>query len=147
MANPAPAVISESKRFPVIWDYLATRLPTWRALLPETRPLRDVDWACGDDWLLKSAICNNGDAVIIRDSVPPARWLRIRLEASLWPGHWVAQRRFEPVPIWTPEGMRHVCVGIFTVNGKAAGAYARVSEKTVIDYAAVDAALLLDDDD
>jgi len=35
-------------------------------------------------------------------------------------------------------------VGVYTVNGEAAGAYARLSEKPVIDYAAVDIPLLID---
>jgi hypothetical protein len=33
------------------------------------------------------------------------------------------------------------------VNGKAAGAYGRMSERLVIDFAAVDVALLLEDDE
>ena len=40
-----------------------------------------------------------------------------------------------------------MCVGIYTVNGRAAGAYARLSEKPVIDFAAVDVALLLEDNE
>jgi hypothetical protein len=47
----------------------------------------------------------------------------------------------------TPIGPRHVCIGVYTVNGRAAGAYARFSAKPVIDFAAVDVALLLEDDD
>jgi glutathionylspermidine synthase len=147
VANPALAVISESKRFPIIWDELSAIMPTWRALLPETRDPRTVDWRREDGWLLKTAMCNNGDAVKIREAMSSAEWLRTRLAVQLSPARWVAQRRFDASPIATPAGRRYVCIGVYTVNGKAAGAYARLSEKPVIDFAAVDAALLLADDE
>jgi len=41
----------------------------------------------------------------------------------------------------------HACVGVYTVNGKAAGAYARLARKPVVDFEAVDAALLVEDDE
>jgi glutathionylspermidine synthase len=147
VANPALAVISESKRFPLTWERLSTALPTWRTLLPETRDPRNATWSRDDRWLLKTAMCNTGDTVSVREWMRPGEWLRARLGAQLTPGSWVAQRRFESVPVSTSVGPRHVCVGVYTVNGKAAGAYARLSKKQVIDFAAVDVALLLDDDE
>lgn len=147
VANPALAVISESKRFPVVWDRLSTPLPTWRSLLPETCDPREVQWSRDDTWLLKTAMCNNGDTVSVRELMRPADWLETRLAIRFTPGNWVAQRRFEPVPVSTPAGPRRVCVGVYTVNGKAAGAYARLSEKLLIDFAAVDVALLVEDDE
>ncbi len=146
VANPAAAVISESKRFPLVWERLSTALPTWHALLPETRDPRDAPWACSNDWLLKTAMCNNGDTVSIREMMRPANWLRTRMAVRLCPFNWVAQRRFKSLPVSTPVGPRHVCLGIYTVNGRAAGVYARMSEKPVIDFTAVDVALLLEGD-
>jgi glutathionylspermidine synthase len=147
VANPPLAVISESKRFPLVWEKLSTPLATWRALLPETRDPRDAPWPSDDGWLLKTALCNTGDTVSLRELMRPVDWLKTRLQALLSPDHWVAQRRFNSVALPTPFGRRHVCVGIYTVNGRAAGAYARLSEKPVIDFAAVDVALLLEDDE
>jgi hypothetical protein len=147
VANPGCAVISESKRFPLLWDHLATPLPGWRALLPETRDPRRAPWEHGEDWLLKTAMCNTGDAVCHRAWLPPRDWARTRFAARWFPGGWVAQRRFESLPVDTPLGPRHACVGVYTVNGRAAGAYARLAVKPVIDFAAVDAALLVEDDD
>jgi hypothetical protein len=147
VANPALAVISESKRFPLVWDRLSTRLPTWRALLPQTCDPRNAPWRRDSGWLLKTAMCNNGDTVSVRELMRPRDWLRTRWSARFFPGNWIAQRRFESVPLATPEGPRHVCVGVYTVNGKAAGAYARLSQKPLIDFAAVDVALLLEDDE
>ncbi len=147
VANPALAVISESKRFPLVWDRLSTRLPTWRSLLPETRAPEDAPWRRDDGWLLKTALCNTGDTVSVRELMRPRDWLRTRLAVEFSPGHWVAQRRFESVPVSTPLGPRHVCVGVYTVNGRTAGAYARCSKQPVVNYAAADIALLLEDDE
>lgn len=147
VANPALAVISESKRFPLVWEKLSTALPTWRSLLPETRDPRDAPWPHDTDWLLKTAMCNTGDTVSIRELMRPNDWLRTRLAARVFPNRWLAQRRFESVPMSTPVGLRHACIGVYTVNGRAAGAYARLSEKPVIDFAATDVALLLEDDE
>jgi glutathionylspermidine synthase len=144
VANPPLSVISESKRFPLTWDKLSQPLPTWRELLPETRDPRNAPWSSDDHWLLKTAMCNNGDTVSIRQLMRPNDWLWTRMSARVCPRKWVAQRRFESVPVSTPVGPRHVCIGIYIVNGRAAGAYARLSEKPVIDFAAVDVALLLE---
>jgi glutathionylspermidine synthase len=147
VANPPLAAISESKRFPLVWGQLSTRMPTWRTLLPETRDPRDAPWPSDETWLLKTAMCNNGDTVCIRDLMSPRARILLRISVQLSPGQWVAQRRFESVPVSTPAGPRHVCIGVYTVNGRTAGAYARLSEKPLIDLTAADVALLLRDDE
>jgi hypothetical protein len=147
VANPGVAAISESKRFPLLWDRLSTALPTWRALLPETRNPRDVPWERDEAWLLKTAMCNTGETVSIRELLEARQWRRIRRGARWFPGAWVAQRRFESVPLPTPFGPRHVCIGVYTVNGRAGGVYARLALKPLIDCTASDAALLLEDDE
>jgi len=147
IANPGLAVVSESKRFPLVWEELSTPLPAWRALLPETRAPRSAPWAHDEGWLLKTALCNTGDTVCIRELVTPREWFRACLAVRLRPGNWVAQKRFESAPVLTPVGPRHVCVGVYTVNGRSAGAYTRLSPRPIIDFAAVDVALLLEDDD
>ena len=147
VANPALAVLSESKRFPLVWDSLSTALPAWRRLLPETRDPREAPWMHDDGWLLKTAMCNTGDTVSKREWMSRRHWLRTRWAVGLSANNWVAQRCFESVPVSTPLGSRHVCVGVYTVNGRTAGAYCRFSEKPVIDYAATDVALLIDDDE
>jgi glutathionylspermidine synthase len=143
VANPALAVISESKRFPLVWEKLSTALPTWQALLPETRDPRDAPWSSDDSWLLKAAMCNTGEAIGVREWMTRGEWLRTKMAVQLFPSNWVAQRRFESVPVSTPVGLRHACVGVYTVNGQAAGAYARLSPKSLIDFTANDVALLI----
>jgi len=145
VTNPAASLFAESKRFPLVWDALPEPLTTWRRLLPETRDPRDAPWRSDDGWLLKSAFCNTGDAVMTRGITPPAQWRRAAWEATWRPSGWVAQRRFEPVRIETPIGAAFPCVGIYTVNARAAGIYGRLTTRHVIDYAAVDVAVLVED--
>jgi hypothetical protein len=146
VCNPGSALFAESKRFPLVWDELSTPLPTWRALLPQTRDPRDVDWRRDTDWLLKAAFGNNGDEVIDRAAVSPRIWRRASWEARLWPGAWVAQRRFAALPVETPAGPMFPCLGVYTVDGQAAGIYGRLAAKPLIDYAAVDVAILVPED-
>jgi len=146
VTNPGTSVLTESKRFPLAWEHLAAALPTWRRLLPETRDPRDAPWRRDDGWLLKTAFCNTGDTVAARDLVLPQRWRAAARAAFLWPGQWVAQRRFETVPLATPSGDVHPCVGVYTIDGRACGAYTRVATRAVIDYRAIDVALLVEGD-
>jgi|GEM_PF-616791 len=143
--NPGIAVISESKRFPLTWPSLTTRLPRWKALLPETRDPREVPWRTDRSWLLKSAMCNTGDAVAAPDLVPAAQWRKAAWAARWFPGGWIAQRRFETLPIPAPTGeSMFPCLGVYTLNGRCCGAYARLGRTPVVNYAAMDAALLVE---
>jgi len=144
VANPGTAVLLESKRFPLVWDELATPLPTWRRLLPETRePAR----ALREDaaWMLKSAYSNNGDDVLNRELTPPAEWQKATRWLAPARRHWLVQRRFESLPLATPWGPMHVCIGVYTVDGRAAGLYGRVSHFPIVDYRSADAAVLIGD--
>ncbi len=146
MVNPGTAIISESKRFPLVWDQLRCSLNRWRALLPETREPTEARWRSDDDWIVKSALCNTGDDVGLRAALTDREWRQLRWEVWLQPRRWLAQRRFVSVPVETPIGPLHPCLGIYVINGRAAGAYARLSPKPLINYAAIDAALLLEED-
>ena len=145
IANPGVATLCESKRFPLVWDALRAPLPTWRAFLPETRAPRQAPWRRSDAWLVKSAYSNTGDTVSMRDQLPARVWRRVVWEVRSSPNNWVAQRRFESVPVSTPRGAMHACIGVYTIDGRAAGAYARLAPKPLIDFAAVDCALLVTD--
>ncbi|HEX4792143.1 MAG TPA: glutathionylspermidine synthase family protein [Humisphaera sp.] len=142
--NPVRAVITESKRFPLLWPKLATNLPTWRQLLPQTCDARDVPWQRGEDWLIKQAFCNTGDSIFAPDLLAGQRWEQIVKWVRREPRRWVAQRRFTPVPIETPLGPAFPCIGVYTVNGRAAGIYGRLSTRQIIDFAAIDVAVLID---
>ncbi len=143
IGNPGVAIISESKRFPLIWDRLSVPLRAWRHLLPETRDPREAPWRTDDAWLLKTALCNTGDTVSIRALLGAKQWRAVARDAWLRPHRWVAQRRFLPLAIDAPAGPLYPCIGVYTVNGRTAGAYARAAPRPLIDFAAMDVALLV----
>jgi hypothetical protein len=144
VTNPGTAILTESKRFALVWDSLRTALPTWRALLPETRDPRDVDYR-DPEWVLKGAFGNTGDDVAIQ----PLQTAEQRRKFLRWvwfrPGDFVAQRRFEALPIESPSGDVYPCIGVYTLDGKTAGAYARIAPRPFIDYLAQDVALLVEE--
>ena len=143
VSNPLPCIFGESKRFPLVWDLIGSRLPTWRELLPETRNPRDAPWRTGNSWLIKTAWCNTGDTVSGRGLIPARQWRRAFWSATLHPSQWIAQRRFELAPVASPIGNIYPCIGVYTIDGRACGAYTRISTGLVIDHRAIDAALLL----
>jgi hypothetical protein len=56
---------------------------------------------------------------------------------------WVAQERFDVVPVPTAEGNVFPCIGAYTVNGKMAGLYGRAGRNALIDQNAQDIAVLI----
>jgi glutathionylspermidine synthase len=147
VTNPPAAALTESKAFPLIWPSLHTKLPTWQRLLPETRPARQTPWPNNPDWLLKGAYSNNGDEVLFPELASPKTLRHLRRELFFTPHRWIAQRRFTPLPIDTPLGPAFPCIGIYIIEGQAAGIYARLSPNPLIDFAATEVAVLLHEDD
>lgn len=143
VVNPAAGLLTESKRFPLIWPHLPFDVPTWKTHLPETRELRDAPWQTDDAWLIKSAYCNTGDTVAIRALMPPANWKRTARQARRSASHWIAQRRFAITPIASPAGPIYPCIGVYVIDGVVAGAYGRTSPRPVIDFEAIDTAILV----
>ena len=144
ICNPPSAILSESKRFPLVWHELGVPMSTWRKLLPESRDPREVNWRKDPRWLLKSAFCNNGDDVICQDWLAPRDWRRASLWARLRPSQWVAQRRFASIVAETAMGPMYPCIGVYVIDGEAAGAYGRLSAGPVVNYSAIDVAILVD---
>ena len=142
LSNPAVALLTQSKRFPLVWDALRAPLSTWRALLPETRDPRDCPWRSSEEWVLKPALGRVGEDIGMRDIVPPKEWRSITRSVRWRPHHWVAQRRFEAVPLEHEGTKTYPCVGVYTIDGRAAGAYGRLARRPLIDWRAQDIAVM-----
>jgi len=142
-SNPAGALVIQSKRFPLVWDALRTRLPTWRRLLPETRDPAEVAWRRSSDWVLKPALGRVGEGIGLPGTTTVKEWKSIRRSLFWFPRHWAVQRRFEAVPLETSEGLRYPAIGVFTIDGRVAGAYGRLSARPLIDSRSQDVAVLL----
>jgi len=145
MSNPATALLTQSKRFPLVWDKLGVALPTWRSLLPESwDPGRLPRKKDDDTWLLKPAMGRVGHHVGIREACDGNEWASIQRAAKHNPASWIAQKRFESIPIEADGVKWHVCLGIYTLEGRVAGAYGRVSDRPRIDQFARDIAVFIE---
>lgn len=142
--NPASSLLIQSKRFPIVWDRLKTSTDAWRQYLPQTRDPRNADWRGNPEWVLKPALGRVGEGIAMHGTGTAKEIRRITRAARLRPRHWIAQKRFLSVPVTTPHGPMHTCLGVYVVDGKTAGAYARVSPSALIDHHAMDTALLIE---
>jgi glutathionylspermidine synthase len=143
LSNPATALVTQSKRFPLVWDCIKAPLPTWRRLLPTTCDPRRAAWRGAGDWILKPALGRVGEDICLPGVTPAKRRRQIERQARWFPGGWAAQRRFEILPIETSSGSVYPCLGVFTVDDTVAGAYGRLATEPLINYKAQDAAVLV----
>ncbi|MCL2522748.1 MAG: glutathionylspermidine synthase family protein [Erysipelotrichales bacterium] len=135
--NHPTALLTQSKRLPLIWDELKLDLPFWKQLLPETKCLNDVKNDNG--WILKPAFGRVGEGINIPKAVSKVEDSLIRQAAKDHPNQWVMQKMFESLPI---EGL-HLSLGVFVIDGKFAGLYGRTSKLPRIDSEASEVPVLV----
>jgi glutathionylspermidine synthase len=142
-SNPGYALIPQTKRFPLVWDQLRTSLPTWRALLPQTRDPREVDWRNSEEWVLKPALGRVGEWIGIRGVTADKEWREIAGNARRHHRFWAAQKRFAAIAAEGGGEHLYPCVGVFVIDGKACGLYGRASRVPLIDSRAQDIPILV----
>ena len=135
--NHPIALLTQSKRLPLVWDKLGVDLPVWKKLLPETRCVSHNKNEAG--WILKPAFGRVGEGINIPGSMTPEEEQSIKMAAEADPSQWVAQKMFESKPI----GGLHINIGVFVVDGQFAGFYARGSSKPKIDEDASEIPILV----
>ena len=141
--NHPAAILTQSKRLPLVWDELGVDIPTWKKLLPETRDPKTIK-PQDNDWIYKPALGRVGDGISIKGAITEKELLRIEKAARRESGDWVAQRKFTSQPLTDVNSeVFHLCVGVFTVDGKSAGFYGRISPYPRIDDRAKDIPLLV----
>jgi hypothetical protein len=84
-----------------------------------------------------------GEGVAVPGVTEAGLYRRTALDSLLFPRHWAAQRLFESLPLSSPEGDLHPCLGVFVVDGRACGVYGRLARRPIIDGRAQDAAVLI----
>lgn len=149
--NPATVIVSQSKRWALLWGRLETPVPTWHELCPPCHEIPPMGRPLDSSLVYKPSLGRVGEGVIMDMGRKPARGDRqadrtrrslhldrLRRTAGL-PGRWLAQQRFR-----THANQSHVCLGVYVIAGKAAGVYGRVATRDIIDHAAIDVAVLLD---
>ena len=142
VSNPATAILTQTKRFPLVWDRLRTPLPAWRGYLPETRDPRDAPWRTSAEWILKPALGRVGEGIGMAEAIGAGEMRRIARSARWWPGQWIAQRRFRVVPMRAGGREVYPCLGVYALDGRVVGAYGRLGGVPLIDARAADAAVL-----
>ena len=145
--NHPIAIFAQTKRFPLIWDKLEENgidLSTWKELLPETIEVKDVKGREG--FIFKPACGRVGEKISIEESCKGDEYKRILQDVRKHPKEYLAQKRFISKPL---KGINdeeyHVCLGSYTVEGKHAGYYARISNLPRIDSYAADIPVLIEE--
>ena len=145
--NHPIAIYAQTKRFPFVWDVLEEHgisMETWRALLPETIDVRDAKGKEG--YIYKPVYGRVGEMISIREACEVDEYKKIMLEVNLLPKQYLAQKKFISQALEGTNGEKfHVCVGSYTVEGKHAGYYARMSRTPRIDSNAADIPVLIDE--
>ena len=147
MSNPGAVVVTASKLFPVVWSELDTRMSAWRSFLPETRCPRGLPGGSVTDWVFKPTFGSDGAGIAIAGVTKRQAFREIADSARRNPTKWVAQRRFESVGLPTERGPGHVCLGIYTIDGIAAGAFTRIRGNALIDQSSLRIPVLIPDTD
>jgi len=134
--NHPIALLTQSKRLPLVWDALGVDVPIWKKLLPETKA---CDSTMPDGWILKPAFGRVGEGINIPGTMSAEEELEIKRAAMTEPTQWVMQKMFESKPV---DDM-HVNVGVFVIDGEFAGFYARISREARIDEDASEIPILV----
>lgn len=144
LCNPGSALLTQSKRLPLVWDELREPLFTWRSFLPKTFDPRSVKgWGKNGRCVYKPAFGRVGDMIHIEGVTSAKEARRIARSVRWHPRHWIAQERFQAVPMRAGREAAYPCIGVYTLNGRVIGAYGRVARRPLIDHLARDAAVLV----
>ncbi|MFN7138847.1 MAG: glutathionylspermidine synthase family protein [Limisphaerales bacterium] len=146
LCNPATALLTQSKRFPLVWDQLQTPLRTWRKFLPLTSAPAKQHLAEKEKWVFKPALGRVGESIGLTGATPEKEWKGIEQSLHKEPEEWVAQERFEVISVQLGDTAYYPCLGVYTIAGRAAGIYGRLSSQRLIDHRAQDVAVLIQHD-
>ena len=144
--NHPVAIFAQTKRFPLIWDELekhGIKLDTWRKLLPDT--IEAKRFLKKEGYIYKPACGRVGESISIKEACEDGEYNQIIKDVIKHPKNYLQQKKFISKPIISPEGQEfHVCLGSYTVEGKHAGFYARISKTNRIDSNAQDIPVIIE---
>ena len=135
--NHPIALLTQSKRLPLVWDELGVDIPFWRRLLPKTECTTTLSKT--DGWIFKPAFGRVGEGINIPGTISKEENQDITKAARDHPLQWVAQEMFESVPV----GAHHLNLGVFVIDGQFAGLYGRSSKSPRIDTEACEIPVLV----
>lgn len=144
--NHPVAIFAQTKRFPLVWKNLednGIKLNTWKKLLPETI---EVSASSGKEGFIYKPACGRvGEGISIKEACLEDEYKNILKDVKKHPKKYLAQKKFISKPLVSDEGKEfHVCLGSYSVDGKHAGYYARLSKTPRIDSNAADIPVLIE---
>lgn len=144
--NHPVAIFAQTKRFPLVWEALENQglsFNTWRKLLPKTIEVADVKGEEG--YIYKPAYGRVGEKISIKEACRDDEYEKIIADVKRHPKQYLAQKMFNSKPLVSEAGEQfHVCLGVYCVDGRAAGYYARISKTLRIDSNAADIPVLIE---
>ena len=145
--NHPVAIFAQTKRFPLIWDELEKRglkLDYWRKLLPDTQKVKGFNLKEG--YIYKPACGRVGEKISIKEACIDNEYDKILKDVKTHPKEYLMQKKFISKPLVSPKDGKeyHVCLGSYTIEGKQAGFYARISLVPRIDSNAADIPVLIE---
>ena len=145
--NHPIAIFAQTKRFPLIWGRLekqGLQFDYWKKYLPHTIEVKEVKDK--EDYIYKPACGRVGEKISIKEACDKEEYNQIIKDVKKHPKEYLAQKRFMSKALSSENGESyHVCLGSYTVNGKHAGYYARISDKPRIDSNAADIPVLIEE--
>jgi len=144
-ANHATAILTQSKRLPLVWDKLNCEITNWKNLLPPTYDPRNFKSGDKYEYIFKPAFGRVGEGIGIHEVLSKNEIRSIEKSVRWAPKEWIIQRRFTPRHLVDSRGIvQYLCIGVFTVNSKACGFYGRISDRPRIDSYAKDVAIIVE---
>ncbi len=144
--NHPIAIFAQTKRFPFVWNILENyglSFDTWKKLLPETKEVNNNEDI--SKYIYKPAYGRVGEKISIKESCSDEEYKQIMQDVKKHPKNYIAQEKFESKPLAGENNEQyHLCLGSYTVDGKHAGYYGRISKTLRIDSNAADIPVLIE---
>ena len=144
--NHPISIYAQSKRFPFVWDDLeknGINMSTWKKLLPRTIEVNEVKG--NEGFIFKPVYGRVGERISIKEACKGDEYEKILKDVKEHPKQYLAQKRFDSKTIKADDGIDyHICLGSYTIEGKHAGYYARISPYPRIDSYAADIPVLIE---
>ncbi len=143
--NHSISIYAQSKKFPFVWndlEHAGISMKTWKSLLPETIEAKDV--GSRQNFIYKPIYGRVGERISIEEACKGDEYKKIIRDVKKHPQQYIAQKKFISKPIKADDGKEyHICLGSYTIEGKHAGYYARMSNYPRIDSYAADVPVLI----
>lgn len=144
--NHPISIYAQSKRFPFVWNDLENTgisMKTWRSLLPETLEVTKIKET--SEYIYKPIFGRVGEKISIKEACKEDEYSKILKDVAKHPKEYLLQKKFISKPLKDETGNEyHICLGSYTIEGKHAGFYARMSRYPRIDSYASDIPVLVE---